>query len=92
MAEAEAANDTAAWMRFVESHPGHPRSLAAERNAVTLRRLEGEDRAAPKVEVALLEGGLPAKSEPCLAKSEHGFFGIEDRAVQTIASFIKAVK
>jgi pimeloyl-ACP methyl ester carboxylesterase len=43
-----------------------------------------------KVEVALLDGGKPPISEPCQAKSQHGFFGIEPLAVDTIVKFIKA--
>lgn len=43
-----------------------------------------------KVEVVLLEGGLPPQSEPCEAKSQHGFLGIEDQAVGAIAKFVKA--
>jgi dienelactone hydrolase len=45
---------------------------------------------ASKVEVVLLEGGLPPKSDPCEAMSEHGFLGIEDDAVGRIAAFVKA--
>lgn len=45
---------------------------------------------AAKVEVALLDGGDKPISEPCEAKSEHGFLGIEKQAVDTIAAFIKA--
>lgn len=45
---------------------------------------------AAKVEVVLLEGGLPPQSEPCEAKSQHGFLGIEDQAVNAIAKFVKA--
>jgi pimeloyl-ACP methyl ester carboxylesterase len=45
---------------------------------------------AAKVEVALLDGGAAPLSGPCEAKAQHGFFGIEALAVDTIASFIKA--
>ncbi len=45
---------------------------------------------AGKVEVELLDGGAAPVSDPCEAKSQHGFFGIEARAVDTIARFIKA--
>lgn len=45
---------------------------------------------AKPVETTLLDGGLPPKSEPCEARSEHGFFGIEAHAVSKIAGFIKA--
>jgi pimeloyl-ACP methyl ester carboxylesterase len=43
-----------------------------------------------KVEVVLLQGGAPPQSEPCQARSQHGFFGIEGEAVDAIAKFIKA--
>ena len=43
-----------------------------------------------KVEIALLEGGSPPQSDPCEAMSQHGFLGIEDEAVTTIAKFVKA--
>jgi pimeloyl-ACP methyl ester carboxylesterase len=47
-------------------------------------------KSARKVEVVLLEGGAPPKSEPCEAYAQHGFFGIEGTAVDAIAKFIKA--
>ncbi len=43
---------------------------------------------ATAVEVVLLEGGLPPQSDPCEAKSEHGFLGIEEKAVDAVAAFI----
>jgi pimeloyl-ACP methyl ester carboxylesterase len=45
---------------------------------------------ARKVEVVLLDGGSPPVSDPCEAKAQHGFLGIERQAVDTIVSFIKA--
>jgi pimeloyl-ACP methyl ester carboxylesterase len=45
---------------------------------------------ARKVEVVLLDGGSPPRSEPCQAMSQHGFLGIESDAVSRIAQFIKA--
>ncbi len=44
---------------------------------------------AAKVHVAEFEGGGPAISSPCNAKSEHGFLYIEDQVVASIAAFIK---
>jgi pimeloyl-ACP methyl ester carboxylesterase len=44
---------------------------------------------APKVEVAVLGGGDPPQSDPCEAKAQHGFLGIEAKAVDMIAAFIK---
>ncbi len=46
--------------------------------------------AALKIENILLAGGDLPRSTPCEAYAEHGFFGIEQRAVDTIATFIKA--
>lgn len=43
-----------------------------------------------KVEIVLLKGGSPPQSDPCEAMSQHGFLGIEDEAVTTIAKFVKA--
>lgn len=44
---------------------------------------------AKKVDVVILDGGDPPQSEPCEAKSQHGFLGIEGKAVDAIAQFIK---
>jgi hypothetical protein len=43
---------------------------------------------AGKVEIALLDGGSPPKSEPCEAAAPHGYFGIEAQAVDRIAKFV----
>ena len=45
---------------------------------------------ASRVEIVLLDGGVPPQSEPCEARSQHGFLGIEDQAVNAIAAFITA--
>lgn len=45
---------------------------------------------APTVEVVMLDGGLPPKSPPCEAKAQHGYYGIEQQAIDTIARFITA--
>ena len=52
-------------------------------------KLSGRLTKARKVEVAVLDGGRPPISAPCDAKSQHGFFGIEAQAVDTIAKFIR---
>ena len=44
----------------------------------------------PKVSVVLIEGGLPPRSDACEAFSEHGFLGVEDKALAAIASFVRA--
>jgi len=43
---------------------------------------------ASKVEIALLDGGDPPQSDPCEAKSQHGYLGIEAEAVNAIAKFV----
>jgi pimeloyl-ACP methyl ester carboxylesterase len=45
---------------------------------------------ARKVDVVLLDGGAPPQSDPCEAKSQHGFLGIEAEAVNAMARFVKA--
>ena len=45
---------------------------------------------ASKVEIALLDGGDPPQSDPCEAKSQHGFLGIEGQVVAAIAKFVTA--
>ena len=45
---------------------------------------------ARRVEVVLLSGGDPPISEPCQARSQHGFLGIEEQAVEAIAAFIRS--
>jgi dienelactone hydrolase len=42
------------------------------------------------VEVRLFHGGDPPRSKPCRAMSQHGFLGIEDDVVKTIADFIRS--
>jgi pimeloyl-ACP methyl ester carboxylesterase len=43
---------------------------------------------ASRVEFALLDGGDPPLSDPCGAKAQHGYFGMEAEVVNTIANFI----
>jgi len=45
---------------------------------------------AKPLDVVLLSGGDPPRSEPCEAMSQHGFLGIESQAVDTIARFVTA--
>ena len=44
----------------------------------------------PTVRAEYVSGGRLAKSKPCDALSEHGFYGIESKTVDRIASFIKS--
>lgn len=53
-------------------------------------KLKARLTSSPRVEVKLLDGGSPAKSDPCEAFAPHGFFGIEKQAISEIAAFIKA--
>ncbi len=52
--------------------------------------LKGRLTKAAKAEIVLLDGGATPESGPCRAKAQHGFFGIEGKAVDAIAGFIKA--
>jgi hypothetical protein len=43
-----------------------------------------------KAEIALLDGGDSPQSSPCQPKAAHGYFGIEAKAVDTIADFMNS--
>jgi pimeloyl-ACP methyl ester carboxylesterase len=58
--------------------------------AADAAKLKGRLTKSAKVEVVLLDGGDPPQSEPCEAKSQHGFLGIEAKTVEVIAGFVKA--
>jgi hypothetical protein len=45
---------------------------------------------APAVDIVTVSGGLPAKSGPCEAMAEHGYYGVESAAVSQIAAWIKS--
>lgn len=47
-------------------------------------------KSSPKVDMQMASGGLPPISDPCEAKAEHGFYGIEDQVVAQISNWIKA--
>ena len=47
-------------------------------------------RNATKIETLLFDGGKPAESEDCQAKSSHGFFGIEQEVVGAIVRWMMA--
>ena|SRR5690349_2240731 len=42
------------------------------------------------LDLVTVSGGLPAKSGPCEAMAEHGFYGVESDAVRQIAGWIKS--
>jgi pimeloyl-ACP methyl ester carboxylesterase len=52
------------------------------------KKLKSKLSRSSRVEVVLLEGGLGDKSDPCKALSSHGFYGIEEKAVDRIVKFI----
>lgn len=53
-------------------------------------KLKAKLTSAKPLEVVVLDGGSPPQSEPCEARSQHGFLGIEGKAVEAIARFVKA--
>ena len=72
---------------LIVSHAKDGCNVTPAADAPKLRqRLTG----ARTVEVVLLDGGGPPRSEPCDAYSQHGFLGIEDKAVDVIARFVAA--
>ena len=79
------------------SRVGVPTLIMSHRNdgceltpAADASKLKKRLTRSAKVEIAVLEGGNPPQSVPCEAMSQHGFLGIEDEAVGTIAKFVKA--
>jgi hypothetical protein len=70
---------------LIVSHRKDACEASPPANAPNLRMLL---TTASKVEIALLDGGAPPVSGPCEAKAPHGYFGIEARAVDTIAKFV----
>jgi dienelactone hydrolase len=45
--------------------------------------------AAPKVQTQIFDGGLAPRTGPCEPLAPHGFFGIEDKVIDAIVTFIK---
>jgi hypothetical protein len=58
--------------------------------AADAAKLRNKLAAAKPVDVVILSGGDPPRSDPCEAMSQHGFLGIEGQAVDAIARFIVA--
>jgi dienelactone hydrolase len=52
--------------------------------------LKGRLAKSPRVDVVLLDGGDPPRSDACEAFSQHGYLGIEGTAVSAISRFITA--
>lgn len=52
-------------------------------------KLKAALSSSPRTDIRLLDGGSPPQSDPCEARSAHGFLGIEAEAVSAIADFIK---
>jgi len=70
---------------LIMSHNGDSCEYTPPADAAKLKRKLSKSA---RVEIVKLKGGLPAESDPCHARSEHGFYGIEDEAVKRIVSFI----
>jgi pimeloyl-ACP methyl ester carboxylesterase len=68
----------------------HRKDGCKESPASGAPKLKARLTKATKVEIVVLDGGKPPKSAPCEALAQHGYFGIEDKAVGAIAKFIKA--
>jgi hypothetical protein len=54
-------------------------------------RLRGALTGSPRTELMIVDGGLPPRSDPCEAFSEHGFYGIEPAVVGRIADWIRSI-
>jgi pimeloyl-ACP methyl ester carboxylesterase len=67
----------------------HRRDACPVTPAADAPKLSARLTKAKAVETILLDGGDPPLSEPCQARSQHGYLGIESKAVETISAFIK---
>jgi len=86
-AVASMALDKVSVPALVMSHAKDGCDITPASDASRLRlRLSNSKR----VEMAILDGGGPPRSDPCEAASQHGFLGIEDKAVGAIVLFIKS--
>lgn len=72
---------------LILSHTGDKCAITPPGDAATIKAAL---KASPKVDVQMVSGGLPPISDPCEAKAEHGFYGIEDQVVAQISGWIKA--
>jgi pimeloyl-ACP methyl ester carboxylesterase len=72
---------------LIVSHQKDGCDLTPASDAAKLRKALSKSA---KVDVVLLDGGDAPRSEPCEAMAQHGFFGIESKAVNAVAEFIKA--
>ncbi len=74
---------------LIVSHENDGCQCSPGSSAVGARLLVSLPRA-PAKEHKIFTGGRDPISEPCEARSPHGFFGIEDSVVEFIADWIKA--
>jgi alpha-beta hydrolase superfamily lysophospholipase len=72
---------------LVVHHRGDKCAVSRYQDAVFLMK---ELRAAPRRELLSFDGGAPPQSEPCEARSAHGYLGLERQVVEAIAGWIKA--
>jgi len=72
---------------LIVSHRKDGCDITPAADAPKLTRALGK---AKKVDVVLVDGGSPPRSDPCQASSQHGFLGIETQVVGRIAQFINA--
>jgi pimeloyl-ACP methyl ester carboxylesterase len=68
----------------------HRKDGCAITPAADAPKLKARLAKAKTADIVLLDGGDPPQSDPCDAKSQHGFLGIESKAVGAIADFIKS--
>lgn len=71
---------------LILSHTGDKCGITPPGDAETVKAAL---KSSPKVEVIMVSGGLPPQSQPCEARSEHGFLGIEPDVVTRISNWIK---
>jgi pimeloyl-ACP methyl ester carboxylesterase len=71
----------------------HHRHDACKVTSIVQARASAERlKASPRVDFVELDGGLPPQSDACEALSEHGFFGIEEKAAQSVIQWIQLIR
>jgi alpha/beta superfamily hydrolase len=68
----------------------HEQDQCASTPPADAQRIADRLTGVPVKLVTMLSGGLAPIAGPCEGRSQHGFFGLEAQAVETIAAFINA--
>ena len=71
---------------LISSHKKDHCDITPPRGA---KKIKKKLTSSPRIEIKMYTGGNKPVSKPCKAKSQHGFYGIENEVVNDIVEFIK---